>query len=156
MTLKSKIAVVLVDTGRLLLIKEWSNKKKGYYWNLIKGTYGDHEGETLEICAKREALEEAGVNIEIDCLISCYLAMGNDVGIQFNFLAHPKDKNAVSIVDKEEQKLRGEDITELKWFTKEELSKMDKDQFINNRISMVINDYLKNERYSFDVIPEWN
>ncbi len=54
MIITTKVVVLLQDKNKILLLKEWSNKKGGYFWNLIKGTFGDHDSETLEDCAKRE------------------------------------------------------------------------------------------------------
>ena len=152
----TKVSVVVEDKERILLLKEWSNKRNGYFWNLIKGTFGDHEGETLEDCAKREAQEEAGIDIEIDKLISCYVSESNGCGIQFNFLAHLKKESNPSLTNKDDQIARGEDITEFKWFTKNEVSKLTLEKFINNRIYKVIGDWQSGKRYSLQTISQWN
>ena len=45
--LKVKVGVVVENGDKTLLIREWSNKKSGYFWNIIKGTYGDKENENF-------------------------------------------------------------------------------------------------------------
>lgn len=150
-----KVVALIEDSNKVLLIKEWSNKKNGYFWNLIKGSFGDHPNETLEDCAKRESEEEAGLKIETENLISCYTSE-DGTGMQFNFLAHPTNQSSPKTTNKLEQKNRGEDIVEVKWFDKNTLFKMAPEKFINNRIYKVINDWKKNKKYSFEIMAEWS
>lgn len=152
----TKVSIIVEDEGKILLLKEWSNKKSDYFWNLIKGTFGDHKNETLEDCAKREAQEEAGVKINILHLISCYATENNPLAIQFNFLAHLEDGSRASVTNKYEQKTRDEDITEIRWLTKDEVSQLSPKEFINNRIYKAIHDWMKNKKYSYETIAEWN
>lgn len=147
-----KVSIVIEDKGKILILKEWSNKKDGFYWNLVKGTFGDHEGETLEQCAIREAKEEAGIEIEVDKLISCYVYPKEVLGLQFNFLGHPKDGNKTKIAGKGEQNLRGEEITETKWITKEEVLQMNRDDFISKRIFKAIEDWSQNKSYALETL----
>ena len=152
MKIYTKVSVVVEQDGEILLLKEWSNKKNGHYWNLVKGTFGDKENETLAECAVREVKEEAGLDIQIDSLLSCYIYAEKIVGIQFNFRAHPKDGNKVVIPSKDEQKSRGEDIVETKWVTKEEALEISPDEFISKRIYKVIGDWAQNKLYAFETL----
>lgn len=153
---KIKVTVLITKDNKILLIKEWSNKRNGYFWNLIKGTFGDHPNETLEACAKRESIEEAGVEVEVENLSSCYVSASEDFGIQFNFIAHSLSQKPSKITNKTDQQKRGEDIIETKWLTKEEVLKLPAQEFINNRIHKAIDDWSKNKKYSLEVISEWN
>jgi 8-oxo-dGTP pyrophosphatase MutT (NUDIX family) len=150
MKINIKTCAVVEQGGRVLLIKEWSNKRNGYFWNLIKGTFDKEENESLTDCAIREAQEEAGLEIEIDDLISCYCYSDKVVGLQFNFLAHPKDGSKIKLIDKSEQEERDEDIIELKWFTKKDLFVIKPEEFISRRISNVLRDWKNNKSYAFD------
>ena len=138
----------------MLLIKEWSNKRNGHFWNLVKGTYGDNENESLAECAIREAKEEAGIDITIKKLLSCYTYIDDVVGLQFNFLALPSEGATSKLTNKNEQKSRGEDIIEIKWITKEELSEINPDEFISKKIYKVIQDWINNTSYNFEILSK--
>lgn len=152
MKIYTKVSAVIEKDNKILLIKEWSNKKNGHFWNLIKGTYGDVENETLAECAIREAKEEAGIEISIEKIISCYAYAEELVGLQFNFLAHPKGGSDAGAVNKKDQEKRGEDIIETRWVTKEELLKIKPDEFISKRIYQVIEEWSKGKSYSFETL----
>jgi 8-oxo-dGTP diphosphatase len=65
-----RVGVVLVDGDRLLLVRH--QKKDATYWLLPGG--GLDYGETIEECAKREILEETGLEIEVKKFL--YLSEG--------------------------------------------------------------------------------
>lgn len=157
MITRVKVAVVLQKDGRVLLIKEWSDKKNGYYWNVIKGTLGDHGDETLEECAKREALEEVGLEIVVEKLISCYLFADNNLTcLQFNFLGSCKSSSIIKIADSIEQQTRKENITEARWFTKKELTQLPDSQLINGRLKRIIKDFLSEKVLQFRQLANWD
>jgi 8-oxo-dGTP diphosphatase len=65
-----RVGVVVVDGDRLLLVRH--QKKGNTYWLLPGG--GLDYGETFEDCAKREILEETGLEIEVKRFL--YLSEG--------------------------------------------------------------------------------
>ncbi len=136
--MRLKVAVVVENNNnQILLIKEYSEGKKGYFWNVIKGTYGNSDLiETLDECAIREAKEEAGANIEIIGLINCLVKPEKGPKIQFNFLG-----KANSILGKKKNNIQGEDVAEVKWFKPEEVKLIDKNDFIS--------------KDSFDLVHLW-
>ncbi|MSO94812.1 MAG: NUDIX domain-containing protein [Thermoleophilia bacterium] len=65
MTLRSRARIVLVDHGRVALIRR---VRAGRTYFLFPGG-GVEEGETSEEAARREALEELGVEVELGPLV---------------------------------------------------------------------------------------
>lgn len=157
MKIITKVCTVIEKDNKILLIKEWSNKKNGYFLNLIKGTYGDVPNESLSECAEREAKEEACIDIEIERLMSYYVYSADDeVKMQFNFLAHPKQGGNFNIPSKKEQKSHNEDIIEIMWVDKNEVLKIPKKDFVSDKIFMVIEDRNKEKSYDYQVLTdEW-
>jgi len=157
---KIKVTLLISKNNSILLIKEWSDNKSGYYWNIIKGSYGDKTGETILECAKREAKEEAGINVEVSGFISCYVFhKAGKLNIQYNFLGKPLSNSNALMPPKEEQNTRDEDIQEIRWFSREELSKLKSECFISNRAYLVVRSWLGDKTYPLDIfqqLSEWN
>lgn len=148
----SKVGILVSAEGKLLLIKEFSKKRNGYFWNTVKGTFGDVPNETIIECATREIFEETGVDAEITNFASVYaLYSVEKVGLQFNFIAKAKLENTESI-DIEAQKARGEDIQEIKWFTKKELESIPSNEFISERSRSLVNQWLSGISYPLEVL----
>lgn len=149
MNIQIKVGVVIKDNDKILLIKESAEKDSEPKWNIVKGSH--EENETIFETAERECKEEAQLNVKLLNSIGVYISKKDKkTRIQFNFLAEVKNKD-ISLKFKEEQILRNEFIHETKWFSREELSKLEMDDFISNRQYKVIQDFLENKIYSLDV-----
>lgn len=153
MSTKTKIGVIIVnDQNKILLLKEKLEDKPVSLWNIVKGTYGDNGDETIFEAAARECQEEAGVKINLTDLLGCYIAQRSDkIRIQFNFLAEIVEGKP-TLSGSKEQKSRDECISELKWFSKEDLTKMDPDEFISKRAYTAIQDWIEDKLYPLDAI----
>lgn len=148
MATRIKIGVFIAnDNGDLLMIKEKVKKNDRPLWNIIKGSYGDSGNETIFEAAERECAEEASVKVELTATTGCYVTgQPDDYGIQFNFIAkiisgEPK----LAIATK--QSSRDEAISEVKWFSKDELSQLSKDEFISSKIYGMAQDWLKGDKF---------
>ena len=64
---------------------------------------------------------------------------------QFNFLAHTADIGTTRSAG--EQVSLSENITEVRWFTKEELADITQNEFISHRAYELIQDFLANKIY---------
>ncbi|PIR04946.1 MAG: hypothetical protein COV57_01770 [Candidatus Liptonbacteria bacterium CG11_big_fil_rev_8_21_14_0_20_35_14] len=151
--IKIKVSVLVNNNkDEVLLIKEKISKKPLPLWNIIKGTYGDNGSETLIEAAKRECLEEAGIEVDIKNLINISLVNSEeDIKIQFNFLGVIKGEK-ITLAPINDQISRLENITDIKWFSKEEIKNMSKESFISNRTFEVLNSWIKGEKNSLDLI----
>lgn len=144
-----KVGVLIQKGHKLLLIKErgWADKK--YHWNIVKGSFDPKKDVDLFGTAKREAREEAGASIRIKNLLNI-LCLNKPPGvfIQFNFIADLIGSNVV-IASKKKQKSYNpdEDIVELRFFSKTELKKMSKKEFIGERAYLSVQAWLQGKKY---------
>ncbi|EKD69939.1 MAG: hypothetical protein ACD_46C00693G0002 [uncultured bacterium] len=154
MSNKIKIGVIITDKSeRILLIKEKISKNPIPLWNIIKGSYGDFD-ETVFDAALRECKEEAGVEIELTSLLGSYISQqGNDVRVQFTFIGRILG-GVPTLANKADQLLRNESISELKWFTKEDVNNLHKNEFISLRTYAMIRDWLKEDIYQLKSVKQ--
>jgi len=148
-----KVGAIVEENDKILLIKEWSNSKKGYFWNIIKGTFDSLIDGTLEECVIREAMEEIGVVIQLSKFIKLSIKHGFNTRIYVNFVASII-QGKPKVQSKIDQASRNEDIIETKWFTKHELNNMDEDKYINDVAYETVTNWLKNKAYSLDLLVE--
>jgi len=152
MNTQVKIAVVVADKSgdKTLLIKEKIKKKDRPLWNVVKGSYGDNNDESIFEAAQRECLEEASIKVELTGTLGTYISKkGDRMRIQFNFIAKIIEGEP-KLAPMDEQKSRDEFIQEIEWFSKEDLSKMSPEEFISNRSYQVVQDWLSGSKYPLD------
>lgn len=65
MNVRIRVAVVIIEEGRLLLVQHYKGGRR--YWLLPGG--GLEYGETIAECARREVKEETNLDVEIGDLI---------------------------------------------------------------------------------------
>jgi ADP-ribose pyrophosphatase YjhB (NUDIX family) len=149
--IKIKVGILVENKNRLLLIKESNDPDDKYYWNIIKGSFEPDKDKDFFESAKRECEEEAGIKVKLTHLLNVmYLNKRDMYIIQFNFIALIQ-KGVPKVAKINHQKMRNEDITELKFFTKSELKKMKKQEFINERAFLAVNEWLKNKRNNLKI-----
>ena len=71
---------------------------------------------------------------------------------QFNFLAHTADVGIARSAS--EQVSLSENITEVRWFSKEELAHITPDEFISHRAFEVVQDFLTNKIYPLEITKQ--
>ena len=155
MSQQIKVGVIISDKQkRILLLKEKKNKNSLPLWNMVKGSYGDINPETILAAAQRECQEEAGVEVKLTGLLGVYVSQEKaELRAQFTFLA--KIKNGIpKLAPADEQLSRQEYITELKWFTVAEIKKMKTSEFISQRTYAMIKDWLNNKSYPLESIKQ--
>lgn len=139
-----KVTVLVTRGKRILLIREWSKKRQGYFWNVIKGTYNWGKDQDLTSTAVREALEEVSLPISVDGLSSVFmLKRGEDTTVQFNFHCKVKGKATPKLRKKYE---KDEDITEFRWFSQSDFQKLKTENLFNSRTREVVAGYFKNKK----------
>lgn len=123
-------AILRNEHGQILLIKERYEKGGELKWNIIKGTYDD-ACETLDECVRREIKEEAGVVVDTVVLRQVYhYGHSSDTAkILFIFSAGVLSKD-VFLPSVQEQKMRGEEIEDFKWFSTEDLKIITEQDFV--------------------------
>lgn len=152
MEIQIKIGVLIRKRNCLLLIKERHEQEGKYRWNIIKGTFEPETDKDVIKAARREAEEEAGASIKITNFLNIFfLKRKNKLTIQINFVAS-LIKETLIIAEMEEQKQRAEDISEMRFFSKKELKGLKKEEFINTRAYLAVQDWLKGKKYSLDLL----
>lgn len=149
-----KVGVIIVSGDKVLLIKEKLKKNTIPLWNIVKGSYGDNAPETIFQAAVREAKEEAGVDVKVVNLLGVYISQLNDgVWTQFTFLAETIG-GSPTLAKREDQEVRDEDISELKWHSKIEVAKMCSSDFVSHKIYLIIQDWLNSEVHSLIAVKQ--
>lgn len=149
-----KITATIIKDDKVLLIKEKNTTNNKYYWNLVKGTFEPKKDKSLLDTVIRECKEEVNTQIKIKRVINIiYYRKKDKIRFQFNFLCDGRVKKSF-LSNQIDQKSRNEDIAEIKFFTKGQLSKMKKSQFMNERTYIVLNDFLKGKTGHLSTLKE--
>lgn len=153
MDTKAKIGVVVVGKDeRVLLIKEKLGKKSVALWNIIKGSYDG--GETVFEAAKRECKEEVSLDVDLTHTLGAYISEEPEkIHIQFNFLAEANNMN-VEVASREDQESRNEAIGEVRWFTKEEVVKMNPEDFVSARAFELLQDWIAGKTFPLEAYKQ--
>jgi len=139
-----KVTALVSRKQRVLLIKEWSKKRRGFFWNVIKGTYDGKKDNNLIDTAIREAWEEASLQVLPVGLLSIFLLKrGGDTIIQFNLCCSIKGQHEPKLRKKYE---KDEGIIELSWFTKKDFQKLKPRSLISKRTYDILVYYFGNKK----------
>ena len=150
----AKVGVLIEHRNKLLLIKEKSWQDTEHRWNFVKGTVEPKLDRTLMAAAKREAREEANARIRITHVLNVLsLYKHNTLFIQCNFIARLVGSHFGVSPLKEQKRYRpDEEIINVALFTKQQLYKMKRSEFISERTYQSIQDWLAGKRYPLSLI----
>lgn len=147
MPIKIKTGILIIDDEKLLLIRETSDVCQTPRWNFIKGTFEEENDPDIFASALRETEEEVRVKVELTAALGCYFSKeGIKTRVQFNFLARIA-QGTPQLPDKMDQALHDENISELRWFSREELAALTAEDCISNRTHAALGDYLRGISY---------
>lgn len=149
-----KVGVLVVHRGKLLLIKEKAGRNSQYHWNIIKGTYDPEQDKSPFDTARREAKEEANAAIKIKKLLNIlYLQKDHKTFIQFNFVADlPRLRFSLSDPEQQKKYRIDEEIVDIKLFSRRQLQKMKKNEFMGERTFTSVQAWLKCKRSSLNTM----
>lgn len=74
--MRQKAYALIVEDGRLLLVRYYYPREKAWYWNFPGGTV--EHGESLEQAVRRELMEECCVEIEVGPMLLREAMPGRD------------------------------------------------------------------------------
>lgn len=139
--IKASIYCITEKDGQVLLTED--EGKSG--WKLPGGSV--EEGELLLEAAIREVKEETGLDVEVTGIVSIqeYLKENGEHRLRIYAIA--------KLLGGEEKPNPGE-IKNLKWFPKEELSKLEEKDFFIEQYFLAIQDYLNGNIYPATLIRE--
>ena len=140
-----KTSALIIQNNKILLIKELNDHNKKYYWNLIKGTFDGEKDRAIKNTIQRECIEEINAKIKIKKLLNTvYYRDQNNIRVLFNFLCSLENKN-VFLNNQKIQKSYKENIKEIKFFTKNEIKKIKRKDFMNEAIYISIQNFIKKQ-----------
>ena len=138
---KIVVGVCVVEEGKVLMVQEAQEKCYGQ-WNFPAGHLDPNED--ILIAAKREAKEETGFDVELIGLLPIINYAGKeDRLIRISFMA--KRVSGEINYDKNE-------ILDVKWFSFEELEKIDDKELRGKCIREIIVNVKAKKIYSLEVI----
>jgi len=148
-----KVCCIITKANKVLLIKEWSENKKDYLWNIVKGTFEGNIDKDLVSCVKREIAEEARLSAGPTDFLGVVNKNGFSTRVYFGFLCR---LSKIVVVDKKlsEKHISGEDITDVKWFDLSEIRKLKEDQFVNDIGYYFVQKWLNGKIYPLEVLKE--
>ncbi|KKR51722.1 MAG: hypothetical protein UT89_C0010G0002 [Parcubacteria group bacterium GW2011_GWE1_40_20] len=148
-----KVCCIVAKTSKVLLIKEWSDSKKDYLWNIVKGTFEGDIDKNLVSCVKREIVEETNLRAFPTEFLGIVNKNGFSTRVYFGFLC--KLSKTIDLDKKLYKKyIAGEDITEVKWFSLPEIRKLKEDQFVNDVGYYFVQKWLSGETYPMETLKE--
>lgn len=139
-------ALMLERDGKLLLVQEAAEEVYGR-WNQPAGHL--EAGETIIDCARREAREESGYEIDLIGLQAIYdytTSAGRHI-VNFCFRARPIG---------EPGPIAEQEILTTRWFTSEELRRLPDGQLRHALTRRRIDDWLAGKSVPLDVLVEWS
>lgn len=98
---KAVSGIIINYNNSILLVKRVEEDFMGGYWELPGG--GVDEGETFEIGCKREAMEELGIDIQIDEFVDTfdYISGSGKKARQYNIISNFSEKPLIELNDAE-------------------------------------------------------
>jgi len=151
MTTNIKTTALIHKENKILLIREWSKKKNGHFWNVIKGTFNPEKDKNLIAAITREAIEEINFDISVENIINIFeINKADGFLLQINFICSPKGESTPSLPKSFEE---NEKIVEFRWFTFDEFKKLKDEEIMDKRVTIIINDFFLNKsKYSLSII----
>jgi ADP-ribose pyrophosphatase YjhB (NUDIX family) len=135
------VGCLVEKEGKYLFVKEASGPQKGT-WNLPAGKLD--LGETVQEGALRETLEETGFECETNSLLGIYRSP--NVPSVYVFIFNTKVIGETGEV--------AEDVSEVRWFSRDEIMAMGPETLRSDRWKDAINDFESGVTYSIDIIRE--
>ncbi len=130
------VAVIVEENRKILLVKEAKPPAQGK-WNQPAGRL--EPNESIKEGALREVKEETGFDVELTGLVGIYDELSKPKQrLRFIFKAKLKDLK---------QEEYSEDISKVKWFSKDVLNKLSEKDFASEVTYQSIKDYLSGKYY---------
>lgn len=141
------VGSIIEKDGKILLVKEASGIDKGK-WNHPAGWLD--VGENPIDGAKREVEEETGYEFIPTGFLGIYSLVKN-VKVDGS-TRHPIKIIFLGDISDEKTRELEDDISEIKWFTPEEIYNMDTDTLREEDIKTMVKDYLSGKKYPLEII----
>lgn len=140
---------IIEKGGKILLVRETKETAKGK-WSHPAGwvDLGENPIETV----KREVKEETGLDFTPTHILGVYSLFKKELKEKFNITPHPIKIIFVGNISNEKTNELHDDVSETKWFSPEEIDRMDKDTLRDLDIKKMVKDYFADKRYPLELL----
>jgi len=145
------VGAIIEKDGKIFLVKE--SQKKGPdegKWNHPAGWI--EVGEDLKGGVKREVEEETGFSFIPTHILGIYSLVRKDLEKQLGQIHHPIKIIFIGRISEEKIRELEEDVSETKWFTPEEIEKMDTATLRDLDIKTMVKDYFSGKKYPLGLL----
>lgn len=145
------IGALIEKDGKILLVKESAQKgPDAGKWNIPAGWL--HVGEDIIEEVKREVKEETGFEFTPVNILGVYSVFRKDLIKEFEQTQHPIRIIFTGEISDKQGEFWKDEIVETKWFTPEEIEKMDSRTLRLIDIKKMVKDYFSDERYPLKLL----
>ncbi len=140
---------IIEKDGKILLVRETKETAKGQ-WNHPAGWI--EVGENPIEAVKREVEEETGFQFIPTHILGVYSLFRKELRKKFNITPHPIKIIFIGNISKEKVGKLHNDVSETKWFSPEEIDKMDKNTLRDLDIKKMVKDYFADKQYPLELL----
>ena len=109
-------------------------------------------GETPEEAIMREVAEETGFDFTPTHILGIYSIFRKDLIKDFEQIRHPIRVIFIGKINKHQGQFKKEEIAETKWFSPEEIKKMDSNNLRHIDIKTMVKDYFAGKKYPIELL----
>jgi ADP-ribose pyrophosphatase YjhB (NUDIX family) len=143
------VGAIIEKDGKILLVKEGQGREKGK-WNHPAGWID--VGENLTDAVIREVKEESGYDFTPTNILGVYSLVKKYFMKDYGEIHHPIKIIYIGKISDEQGKYWEHEISEVKWFTPQEIENMDKNTLRDLDIKIMVKDYFAGKKYSLNLI----
>lgn len=139
------VGAIIEKDGKILLVKETKASAKGK-WSHPAGWL--EVGENPTEAVKREVKEETGFDFEPKNILGVYSLHKHEADIA----RHGIKIIYIGDISREQGEYWTHEISEVKWFTPEEIENMDSKTLRDEDIKKMVKDYLAGKKYPLELL----
>lgn len=143
------VGAIIEKGGKILLVREVKKVAKDQ-WNHPAGWV--ELGENPIEAVKREVKEETGFDFRPTHILGFYSLFTKKLKKKFNVTPHPLKIIFLGNISDQKIEELYDDISETRWFSPEEIEKMNKNALRDLDIKKMIKDYFAGKRYPLDLL----
>ena len=144
------VGAIIERDGKILLVKENKGEADKGKWNHPAGWI--EVGENPIDGAKREVMEETGHEFTPAYILGVYSLVRNDLIKEIGGVRHPIKVIFSGMISEEKIRELEDDISEIKWFSPEEIEGMDTKTLRDLDIKTMVKDYFAGKKYSLELL----
>ncbi|MDP2586654.1 MAG: NUDIX domain-containing protein [Candidatus Komeilibacteria bacterium] len=145
------VGAIIEKDGKIALVQEGSHTKgDSGKWSHPAGWLD--VGENLVVGVKREVEEETGFTFTPTAILGVYSLVRQDLTDPVRGTPHAIKIIFIGEADFSNQQKQFDDVSDLKWFTPEEIYAMDAKTLRDVDIKQMVKDYFNGQKFPLDII----